>query len=110
MQVTETKVLWVLKEASLPIAINQKPRLSSTVNEQLLEYVEFKADFHHMYIRVRKDPQQKWFDLPYLSTDDAIQEFIKRWLVDWNSLSDLAVGTTKGTGSSAEKKKEEAAK
>lgn len=48
-----------------------------------------------MYIRVRKDPQQKWFNLPYLATNDGIQETIKPWLSNWHTPSDLAVGTSK---------------
>jgi len=42
--------------------------------------------------------------------DDAIQEVIKRWLLYWHYPSDLAAGTSKGVGSSMEKKKKEAAK
>jgi len=45
--------------------------------EKLAEYVEFKEDFHCIYIKARKDLQQKWSDLPYLATDDAILETIK---------------------------------
>lgn len=77
MWVTKTKFFWVLMEASICMAINQKSQLSPTMFKQLAKYAEFKVDFHHIYIRVRKDPQQKWFDLPYLSIDDAIQEVIK---------------------------------
>jgi len=47
--------------------------------EKLLGYSDFKANFHYVEIWVRKDPQQKWFDLPYLATDDAIEEVVKRW-------------------------------
>lgn len=54
------------------MAINQLPQLSPNVYDQLLEYTKFKADFHRMYIRAQKDPQQKWFDPPYLAMDDAI--------------------------------------
>jgi len=34
--------------------------------------MEFKADFHHVSTQVWKDPKEKWHDLPYLATDDAI--------------------------------------
>ena len=43
-------------------------------------------------------------------SENAIKEVIKRCLIDWNSSSDMAVGTSKGVGSSAEKKKEETEK
>lgn len=58
------------------------------------KYEEFKEDFHRAYVRARKDPQQKWFDLPYLAMDDATQEVIKRWSADWHSLFDLAAGSS----------------
>ena len=31
--------------------------------------MEFKADFHCVSMRARKDPEQKWYDLPYLALD-----------------------------------------
>lgn len=77
MRVTKTKVFYMLMEASIRMTINQKPHLSPTLFDQLAEYVEFKVDFHHIYIKAWKDPQQKWFDLPYLATYDAIKETIK---------------------------------
>lgn len=46
--------------------------------KQLLGYAKFKAYFHHIYIGVWMDPQKKMFDLPYLTTDDDIEEVIKR--------------------------------
>lgn len=70
--VTETNFFWVLMELRFLMVINQCPWLSLTMYEQLSKYVEFKVDFHRIYIRARKDPQQKWFDLPYLVTEDAI--------------------------------------
>ena len=99
-------MFWVLMEMCINIAINQKPQLSPTIFEQLSRYVEFKADFHNVYIWGRKDPKKKWFDLPYLATDNAIEEVIKRWLADYHSPSDLIVGTRK----SMEKKKKDTTK
>lgn len=66
--------------------------------------VEFKADFHCIYIWTWKDSHKKWFDLPYLATDDSIEEV--HWPIKWHSSSDLATGTSK----SLEKKQKEAAK
>ena len=59
VQVMERKVFWVLMEASIRISINQKPQLSPTMFDQLSRYVEFKVEFHHIYIRGCKDPNQK---------------------------------------------------
>jgi len=76
-RVKKRKVFWVLMEVSIHAAINRKPRLSPTIFEQLSGHVEFKADFHHVYIWARKDLDQKWYDIPYLATDDAIIEVLK---------------------------------
>jgi len=63
-----------------------------------------------MYIRVQKDPQQNWLDMPYIAIDDAINKVIECCPIDWHSPSDLSTGTRKGAGSSTKKKKEEAVK
>ncbi len=68
-------------------------------------YVEFKADFHHVSIRVRKDPTQKWYDLPYLATYDAIDAVLDQWREEWRATVDLVVGGSKST---VQRKKEEA--
>ena len=72
MCITKTKFFWVLMEARIRMPINKKPWLSPIVLEQLSKYMKFKDDFHCIYIRTRKDPQQKWFDLPYLTIEDVI--------------------------------------
>jgi len=59
-------------EMNMHMAINCKPWLSPTNFDRLQEYVEFKADFHHISIWAQNDPEQKWHDLPYLATDDVI--------------------------------------
>lgn len=51
VRVRESNVFWVLMEASIHATIKQKLQLSPTVFEQLSRYAEFKADFHHVYIR-----------------------------------------------------------
>ena len=48
------------------------------VADSLTEYVEFKADFHHVSMCARKDLEQKWYDLPYLAIDDAIAAVLDR--------------------------------
>ena len=65
---------------------------------------EFKADFHCISIRARKDPDHKWYDFPYLATDDALAAVLKRWLEDWCITSDLSVRSSK----SVEMQKKEA--
>jgi len=91
-------------KASIYVIIKRKPQLSPTVFELLFRYVEFKADFHHVYILALKDLDQKWYDIPYLVTDGAIVEVLKCWPAYWNTPSNLATGTSKST----EKHKKEA--
>jgi len=52
-----------------------------------------------------KDPAQKWYDLPYLAMDCAIDATLDQWLAEWRTTTDLAVG---GSKSAAQKRKEEA--
>jgi len=48
---------------------------------------------------------QKWYDLMYLATDDAIDAVLDQCPEEWRTTMDLVVG---GSKSSAQKKKEEA--
>jgi len=54
--------------------------LLPTVHANPQSYVEFKADFHRISIRAQKDLAQKWYDLLYLTTDDAIDAMLDKWL------------------------------
>lgn len=69
-------------EVRIHMAINQKPYFSPTMFEKFSGYAMFKAGFHHVYILACKDPDQKWFDLPYLATDGVIAKVIKNWPSD----------------------------
>lgn len=71
-RVKHNKVFWILMEMNIHMAINRKSRLLPTVFDQLTEYVEFNVDFHHVSMCTWKDPKQKWYDLPYLATEDVI--------------------------------------
>ena len=59
-------------EMNIHMAINHKLWLSPTVFANLQGYTKFKVDFHHVSIKARKDPEQTWYDLPYLEMDDVI--------------------------------------
>ena len=65
--------------------------------------MEFKADFHCVSMRAQKDPDQKWYDLPYLATDEAIMVVLHYWLAEWCMASNLTAGSSKST---AKRKKE----
>lgn len=75
------------------------------VYANLQGYAEFKACFHHVAIKARKGPTHKWYDLPYLATDDVIDAVLDRWPTKWRTTTDLAVGGSKST---AQRNKEEA--
>lgn len=59
--------------------------------------MEFKVDFQCISIRARKDPKNKWHDIPYLETDDVIDVVLDRWSTDWCTDLDSAVGSGKST-------------
>jgi len=67
--------------------------------------VEFREKFHYVSIKAQKDPEQKWYDLPYLETDDEIAAVIESWPAEWRMASDLSTGSSK---SAVKQKKEEA--
>lgn len=62
-------------------------------------------NFHYVSIRAWKDPAQKWYDLPYLVTDDAIVVVLESWLEKWHKASELLARSSKST---TKQKKEEA--
>lgn len=55
-RVRDSKVFWILMQINIRMAINHKLRLSPTMYANLKGYAEFKAGFHRVSIRVRKDP------------------------------------------------------
>lgn len=48
---------------------------------------------------------QKWYDLLYLATNDAIDAVLDKWSTEWHTPTNLAVG---GRRSTTQKKKDEA--
>lgn len=92
-------------EMNIRMVINHKLRFSPMVYANLQGYAKFKVDFHQVSIKARKDPSQKWYDLPYLETDDAIDAMLNQWPVDWHFTTDLSMGRSKFA---TQKKKEEA--
>lgn len=89
-RVRDNKVFWILMEINVRMAISRKLRFSPMLYANLQGYVEFKADFHRVSIMAWKDHAHKWYDLPYLETDDAIDAVLDQWLVEWCSTIDLA--------------------
>lgn len=73
-------------------------------------YKTFKADFHRVYIQARKDPTQKWHDLPYLARETYLQEVIMTWHTESHAPSDLAVRLSMGVEISVAQKRKEVAK
>lgn len=51
-QIKDKNIFYILMEMSIHMAINRKPWLSPTNFDKLQEYVEFKAEFHHVSIHV----------------------------------------------------------
>jgi len=82
------------------MAINQHLMLSPTLFTQLSAYATFKANFHIVYIQVRKDPKQKWHDFPYLVTETDVKEVVVKSPVDLHAPLDLTLGPSTGAENS----------
>ena len=52
--------------------INQQPYLSTEIYDSVKNIANFKADMHHVYIWMRKDPEQTWTTLPFIAIDEDI--------------------------------------
>jgi len=70
---------------NIRMGINCNPKLSPTVYNNLQIFTEFKAVFHHVYIRACKDPTKTWNELPYLSMDDVIFAILESWPPEWHA-------------------------
>ena len=68
------------------MGINRKPQLSPIVYNSLQSFVEFKLDFHNIYIRACKDLAKKWSKLPFIAIDDVIFDVLETWLPEWRTL------------------------
>jgi len=82
-------------EMNIRMGINRKPRLSPIVYNSLQSFVEFKANFCHVFIRAWKDPTKTWHDLPYLATNDVIFAVLESWPLEWHALASFMVETEK---------------
>lgn len=72
-------------EMNIRIGINHKSRLSPTVHNSLQIFLEFKVDFHHIYLRPCKDPAKKWSKLPFITTNDVIFNVLEMWSLEWHA-------------------------
>lgn len=70
-------------EMDIKMGINRNLQLSPTVYNRLQSSMEFKAVFHHVYIRAHKDPMKKWNQLSYMATSDVIFDVLEVWLPKW---------------------------
>lgn len=71
-QIRDSKIFWVFMEKNIRMGINLKSQLSPTIYNNLQSFAEFKADFHNIFLRARKDLAKKWNELPFIATDDVI--------------------------------------
>lgn len=59
--------------------------------------VDFKADFHKLQIRTKKDAMSLWHKFPYLMAKEDIVRVVSKQPSDWITGSDVGVGTGKAT-------------
>lgn len=57
-----------IMEMDMHTVVSQRPRLSPTLFENYRGVAGFKADFHRVYIKARKDLDEIWYPLTYLVT------------------------------------------
>lgn len=55
LRIRETKIFWILMEASIQMWTKKRSRLSPTVYDNLWSFSDFKVDMHNVYIRAQKD-------------------------------------------------------
>lgn len=53
--------------------------LSPLVYDSLPSFTDFKVDMHIVYIRARKDLEQKWSTLPFITIDDIVFVVLDTW-------------------------------
>jgi len=103
-RIRERKIFWVVMEMNIRMEINRKPMLSPTIYNSLQRFVEFKADFHHVFIKAWKEPTKMWHELPNLAINDVIFMVLESWPPKWHALVGSAVEVNKSV---AQRKKEE---
>lgn len=84
-------------EMNIQMGINHKSQLSTTVDNSLQRFAEFKEYFHHVFIRAWKDPMKTWHDLPYLVTDDVIFVVLEYWPLEWCAPTGFVMEMDKST-------------
>jgi len=83
------------------MVVNQHPRLSPSLYDQYHNIAEFKAEFHRVYVKARKDLMETWNALPYLVTEDVLLETIQHWSVEWMTPTIEDIETKKDTAPDA---------
>lgn len=111
-EVEKQKFNWEFMEMDIHMAVNNRPRLSPTLFQQLKAFAEFKANFQNVCVRIGKDSQEVWYKMPNLVDDIDVQEVVDVWLVYWREPTQLDVRTRKlsegsSTQTSIVKKKKE---
>jgi len=104
-RIRDINIFWVFMEMNISMGINCKPHLLPTVYNSLQSFTEFKAEFHHVYIRACKDPAKTWNELPCLATDDVIFTVLESWPLEWCTPASSTVEAEKST---TQRKKNEA--
>lgn len=62
------------------VVINQLPWLSPILYVEYANVVDFKGDFHNLFIGVNKDSMGTWHKFPHLVAEDDIMGVINKWI------------------------------
>jgi len=71
-------------DASVRQWINELPHLSNGIYESMKHIAKFKADMHHIYIRVHKDLARAWASLQFISINDVVDGIVDTWPPAWH--------------------------
>ena len=62
---------------NIKMVINRKMQLSPIFYNNLQSFVEFKVDFHHIYLMECKEPAKEWNELPYIAKNFVIFDVLE---------------------------------
>lgn len=101
----------VLLSMDLHMVVNQHLRLSPSLYKQYCNIVDFKVDFHRIYVKERKDRTRTWHPFPYLVTEDDLLVVVQCWSEEWMTPPsediEIAKGTPQDAGPSGKDKDKE---
>jgi hypothetical protein len=80
----DTNVAFYIYKETIRDNIERTPCILPQVVEAYKEVAHFKAGHHHMYVQVKKDPDQQWLPTQYRLTEEEMGNIMDDWDDEWN--------------------------